>query len=110
MTIIYVALASLATAQTTAAPVQEGKYGVLRTLVNQSCLQQCYISACNDIDPACVCATLANGEAASKACASKNCPDAAYSALRDECVARSEDLGVIFGGEEGMLTPPRKEW
>jgi len=112
-TIICLALAALATAQTTAAETEtptEGRRGVLRTLVSQSCLQQCYISACSDIDPACVCATLAGDEAAARACAERSCGGSAFATLRVECVARSAALGVVFDGEEnvgsGMLFPP----
>jgi hypothetical protein len=115
--VIGLALAVLATAQTTAtatatatATETDGRYGVLRTLVTQSCLQQCFISVCSDIDPACVCTMVAGNEAAARACAERSCGDAAFVALRGECVARSAALGVAFGGEEGiesgMLSPP----
>lgn len=69
---------------------------VLIQLVQNGCLQKCYIPACPDIDPACVCGVVDSKVDSTMVCAQNACPlpggglEPAWKKLEDECTLRKE--------------------
>jgi hypothetical protein len=92
--------------QIVAAQEQQGE--VLRTLVDQTCLQSCYIAECPNLDPACVCLEVATDGNTANLCSTQTCNQPgsqnAFEMLRAECVKRSGELGVTFTGADSGST------